>query len=48
MESKNKLTAIDEESSWEDSSVIRENVNGSKITPVGCPIIIINLSLPLI
>lgn len=48
MESKEKLGAIDEESSWEDSSVIRENVNSSKITPVGWPIIIVNLSLPLI
>ena len=48
MHVKSKLGGMDEESSWEDSSEMKERSNGVKISPVSLPIIIFNLFLPLI
>lgn len=48
MHNRSKLEGFDQESSWEDSSVMRETVNEVKVSPVSFPILLINLAFPLI
>ncbi|CAI2377974.1 unnamed protein product [Moneuplotes crassus] len=47
MHKKSPLGGIDEESSWEDSSMVRDNASKARVSPVSFLILIFNLVIPM-